>query len=162
MKCSLYFRECVNFNWGAWQNSFWSLYHCLLKIIFWCWLLWLGILSYRMAKFAVKMVFSIPAVVAFVLLSSIIPGLYSWHLSPARLTSLIVTVWAVCTSLCHLPLESHSTTHQCVHFATLCSILGREDETQRQLENRLLKLSSFQSLEKWNSSEKWDCNFKTV
>lgn len=119
-------------------------------------MLWLGIFSYRMAKFTVKMVFSIPVVVAFVLLSSVIPGLYSLHLSPARLTSLSVTVWIVCTSHCHLPLESH----QCVHFATLCSILCREDQTQRQLENRLLNLSSFQTLEKGNSSEMWDCNFK--
>lgn len=57
--------KCVNFKRGAWQNSLWSLYHYLLKIIFWHWLLWISILSNGMAKFTVKMVFSIPVVVAF-------------------------------------------------------------------------------------------------
>lgn len=79
------FYECVNFKRGTWQNSFWSLYHYLLKIIFWHWLLWLSILSNEVAKFTVKMVFSIPVVVAFDLFWSIISDLYSLHLSPASI-----------------------------------------------------------------------------
>lgn len=42
-----------------------------------------------MVKFTVKMVLSIPVVVAFDLLRSIIPALYSLHLSPASIRYLI-------------------------------------------------------------------------